>query len=73
MLPNVVLVSGTVAFGILLFGATQAVGFRGIDGLDTRVVASSLRPRQCRVRQHVVALGSFCLASGWAILRRPLT
>jgi hypothetical protein len=67
-LPTVVLVSGTAAVAALLFGAPQAAGFRGGEGLDTHVAEFAFDLGSITFANMWVALGSLSLASGWAIL-----
>lgn len=67
-LPTVVVASGTAAVAALLFGAPQAAGFRGGDGLDTQVAQFAFDLGNVTFANMWVALGSLSLASGWAIL-----
>jgi hypothetical protein len=67
-LPTVVLVSGTAAVAAMLFGAPQAAGYRGGDGLDTQVATFAFDLGNVTFANMWVALGSLSLASGWAIL-----
>src|SRR5215207_4201223 len=67
-LPTVVLVSGTAAVAVMLTGATQASAYRGGDGLDPQVAQFAFDLTSVTLANMWVALGSFGLATGWAIL-----
>ena len=67
-LSTVVLVSGTAAVAVMLTGATQASAYRGGDGLDPQVAQFAFDLTSVTLANMWVALGSFGLATGWAIL-----
>jgi hypothetical protein len=67
-ISTVVLVSGTAAVAVMLTGATQASAYRGGDGLDPQVAAFAFDLTSVTLANMWVALGSFGIAAGWAIL-----
>ena len=67
-LSTVVLVSGTAAVAVMLTGAPQASAFHGGDGLDPQVAQFAFDLTSVTLANKWVALGSFGLATGWAIL-----
>ncbi len=67
-LPTVVLASGAVAVGAVLLGAGQAAVSRIDEGLDPQLARFAFDLGSITFANVWVALGSFSIASGWAIL-----
>lgn len=67
-LPTVALASGTALVGTLLLGAWQLAPFRINEGLDPQLGRFAFDMANLGFANAWVALGSFALATGWAIL-----
>jgi hypothetical protein len=67
-LPTVALASGTAMVGSLLLGAWQLAPFRISEGLDPQLGRFAFDMANLGFANAWVALGSFAVATGWAIL-----